>query len=368
MTTKHTRLPILSAVAISILLTGCGQKSVSDESSSSARSVQVMELKASNLTSVQRFSGIIQSQYSANLAFRVPGTVDSLLVKEGDRVKKGQVLARLDPHDFQVTVNQAQAQLSEAMAAYKLSKVERQRTQQATSDNAIAHINLDRAQSAETRSEANVALAKQDLIKAQDALRYTELKAPFDGVVAKRFIDEHEQSIPGIKVMTIHQPNKLEVVANVPERKLHLIQSGMKVNVSWFDQDKAVTARVNKIASIPDALNRTYDVNFNLSKTPEYIFPGKAVSVDLTTSDLSNNAKQTTFCVPSLSVISSDSNNYIVKVIESKAQWTPVSVQSALDDQLCVSGDIKLGNTIVTAGSSYVNPGDSLNILDDVRG
>ena len=217
-------------------------------------------------------------------------------------------------------------------------------------------------------SEANVALAKQDLIKAQDALRYTELKAPFDGVVAKRFIDEHEQSIPGIKVMTIHQPNKLEVVANVPERKLHLIQSGMKVNVSWFDQDKAVTARVNRIASIPDALNRTYDVSFNLSKTPEYIFPGKAVSVDLTTSDLSNNAKQTTFCVPSLSVISSDSNNYIVKVIESKAQWTPVSVQSALDDQLCVSGDIKLGNTIVTAGSSYVNPGDSLNILDDVRG
>lgn len=363
------KISLISIVSVAVggFLFGCKQDPGTLPSELSIRPVNVINLQAQDQISIQRFSGVIASQHTANLAFRVPGTIESLLVLEGDSVKKGQVLARLDPHDFQVTLNQAKAQLSEAQAAYKLSKIERKRTQQATSDNAIAHINLDRAISAESRAKANVELATQSLVKAKDALRYTELKAPFDGVVAKRFIDEHEQTLPGIKVMTVHQPNQLEAIANVPERKMHLIHPNMTATIHWFEQGEGIEATVSKISNIPDPLTRTYDVTFNLSTIPPYLFSGKAVNIDLTASTPKDHADKSSFCVPSVAVVNVESQSHVIKVIDKKAQFVPVTIQSGLDDKLCVQGDITIGNTIVTAGSAYLKPGDSIHSLNEVK-
>lgn len=352
-------------IAASLVLSGCQQDSVQSSSPLSVRPVNVMQLQAHDQLQTQRFSGVVRSQHTSNLSFRVQGTVAEILVDEGDSVKKGQVLARLDPHDFQVDVNRIQAQLNEAQAAYKLSKIERKRTQQATSDNAIAHINLDRALSAETRAAANVDLLQQSLVKAQDALKYSQLVAPFDGVVAKRFIDNHEQTLPSQKIMTIHQPDKLEVVANVPERKLHLIQENSHGQVQWFGMHEQVEANVTKIATIPDPLTRTYDVTFALSSLPQQLFSGKAVNVELTSS--LDNASQPTFCLPAMAVSHQGNRTHVVQSVQDKAHYVDVNVVSGQDDQLCVQGDLALGNTIVTAGSAYLKEGDQVKALNEVE-
>lgn len=354
-----------TAIAISLVLTGCDQEKASSTTELAVRPVNVMQLDARDQIQAQRFSGVVRSQHTTNMTFRVQGTISELLVNEGDEVKKGQVLARLDPHDFQVDVNRIQAQLNEAQAAYKLSKIERNRTQQATSDNAIAHINLDRAISAESRAAANVDLLQQSLVKAKDALKYTQLIAPFDGVIAKRFIDNFEQTLPGQKIMTIHQPKQLEVVANVPERKLHLIKPDMSAQVAWYGAEEGATARVTKIASIPDPLTRTYDVTFALDPHLTSLFPGKAVNIDLNTA--LNSDDDPTFCIPAMAVNHAEQQAHVVQSVDKKAHYVPVTVISGQKDKLCIQGDLALGSTIVTAGSAYLKEGDTVKVLSEVR-
>lgn len=354
-----------AAITISLILTGCDQEPTSSTEQYTVRPVNVMQLDARDQLQEQRFTGVVRSQDTTNLTFRVPGTIAELLVNEGDEVKKGQVLARLDPHDFQVDINRIQAQLNEAKAAYKLSKIEKKRTQQATTDNAIAHINLDRAISAESRAAANVELLQQSLIKAKDALRYTKLIAPFDGTIAKRFIDNYEQTSPNQKIITIHRPQQLEVVANVPERKLHLIKSGIPATVSWYGMNEEVSANVTKIASLPDPLTRTYDVTFALEPHVTTLFPGKAVNINLTTS--LSREKRPTFCLPAIAINYSKQQPYIYLSSDKKAHAMPVKVIRGQQDKLCIQADLTLGDTVITSGSAYLKEGDSVKVLNEVR-
>ncbi|MEG3027991.1 MAG: efflux RND transporter periplasmic adaptor subunit, partial [Aeromonas sp.] len=218
---KHRQFPLspLCVVILGTLLSGCGQDPVSDKAQA-PRPVNVITLPEHSASQTLRFSGEIRSHQRAQLAFRVAGTVDTILVKEGDKVSKGEVLARLDPHDFRVQRGEIAAMLKEAKAASRLAAVELKRTRQAVNDKAMASINLDRATSANAQAKARVQTLQQSLAKAEDALGYSELRAPFDGVIGQRFIDEHEQTAPGVPVLSLHQPRILEAVVDVPEQQI----------------------------------------------------------------------------------------------------------------------------------------------------
>lgn len=349
----------LTSLICGLLLVGCGSKQEEQTTKIAARPVNVIELSQQDNMQSLRFSGVVKSHQTANLAFRVPGTIEQIMVKEGDSVKKGDVIAKLDPHDFQVNVNELTARLNEAKAAHKLAEVELRRTRQAAADRAIASVNLDRAVSAEARAAASVQMLQQSLKKAQDSLRYSSLRAPFDGVIGQRFVDEHEQTAPGVSVMSIHQPNSLEAVVDVPERQISQFKKDMQGQVVWFGNEANVPAHVTEIATLPDPLKRTYEVTFKIDQTPKNLFPGKAVNVELTEKQAAN-----TFCVPSSAVKSLEGQNEIVKVVDMKATHVPVEVVDIRDASMCIDGDIKAGDKVVTAGSNFLKEGESITALN----
>lgn len=93
--------------------------------------------------------------------FRVPGTINNIAVKAGDSVVKGQLIAQLDDHDYQVVLQELEAKMLEAQSAHKLAKAELQRVQQAAQDDAIAQVNLDRAISGYERSQSAIKVVKK---------------------------------------------------------------------------------------------------------------------------------------------------------------------------------------------------------------
>lgn len=133
----------LSTIALSLL--GCNQAQPQVEEPSASRPVQVIEVNERNEELNKSFSGIVKAKETASLSFRVPGTVESVFVNKGSVVEKGQVIATLDKHDYQVSLEELQARMLEAQSAHKLAKAELKRVKQATSDDAIASVNLDRA-------------------------------------------------------------------------------------------------------------------------------------------------------------------------------------------------------------------------------
>ena len=154
---KSYKLDSLLMTIVFISLAGC-QKTTQTTLVSDLNdyNVQVMQLESASARSEKVFTGKLQSTKTAGVSFRVPGTIQKIFVKTGDSVVKGQLLAQLDPHDYQVVLEELEAKALEAKSAHKLAKNELSRVKQAISDNAIASVNLDRAISGYERSESAV--------------------------------------------------------------------------------------------------------------------------------------------------------------------------------------------------------------------
>lgn len=327
------------------------------ESIKEERPIQVIQLEPLAHQAQKSFTGKLQSSETAGVAFRVPGTIQNILVSTGDTVVKGQPLAELDPHDYQVALEELQARALEAKSAHKLAKAELARVQQAIDDNAIANVNLDRAISGYERSEAAVKVVVQNIRRAKDTIRYTQLLAPFDGIVASSNFDKYEQVLPGISVFTIHNPDQLEVTIDVPENLIHKFSPEQQSQISWYGSKQDLTAYASEISTQPHPIKQTYSVTYRLApldntQLSRQLLPGKAVTLSTQLGEISNN-----FCLPYSAIVNQSGIEQVFTVENEQAQGVMVNVVSFNKNSACVESTLKDGDYVVVSGSQYVIEG-----------
>ncbi|MBL4816105.1 MAG: efflux RND transporter periplasmic adaptor subunit [Shewanella sp.] len=351
MTVSYSKLATFAITPLAVVIfTACSQAPAQIVTAKAERPVQVMMLASTQQTNIKHFSGVLEATQTANLAFRVPGTIQIILVNTGDSVEKGQVLARLDPHDYQVNVVELQARLAEANAAHRLAKVELERVQQAIADDAISKVNLDRAQSGYRRSLAMVDVVTQNLQKSQDALDYTELKAPFSGVIGSKSQQEFEQTSPGTSLFSLHQPNELKAVIDVPENLMSQLALDQRVLVNWHGAKTSLNARLSSMATLADPIKQTYTVEFIIDQVTNAL-PGKAVNVAV-----SFNNNSASYCVPYAALIGEDADKSVYVIKEGIVLEKAVTLESLRSNSVCLSGELHTGDAIVTAGVHYLKP------------
>ncbi len=220
------------------------------------------------------FPGRIESTNRADLSFRVAGTVEDILVKEGDLVEPGQLLAKLDPTDYRTVVKDRQATFDNVNEISSAAK-------NWSDDGFISRTEYDRLEANFKTSEAALATAKQDLA-------YTELKAPFGGRVAKRYAEKFEEI--GIKqtMFTLQDVDNLQVKIDLPESLLRSIRPGSRESdasaesrdITAFatfegkpDQPFALTLR--EISTRADPKTQTFEVTFDMAAPENFIvLPG----------------------------------------------------------------------------------------------
>ncbi|GEA50235.1 hemolysin D [Vibrio inusitatus NBRC 102082] len=342
------------ASAIALLLSACQQvESTPKLASEPQRSIQVVELKDPSFKSTKQFTGVVHSQEKAGVAFRVPGTIDELLVRKGDVVKKGETIARLDPHDYQVALEELEARMLEAKSAHKLAKAELARVKQAIKDDAIASVNLDRAISGYERSLSAVKVVQKNIQRAEDTLSYTELKAPFSGVIGNVNYEQHEQVLPGISVVSLQNNDELEVDIDVPENLLHEFKAEQQVNVTWYQAKQPLQATVSEIATKPHLIKQTYTVTMTLDNPSHDVFPGKSVTVlaDLSLTDSS-------YCVPYSALLGNKHEMHVNVVEDGIIAPRSINLDSIDANTACINGDFSTGDHIVISGTHYLKEGD----------
>ncbi|MGF1765217.1 efflux RND transporter periplasmic adaptor subunit [Aliivibrio kagoshimensis] len=341
------------AYTLSLGLIGCNQTATTIETPI-VKPIQVANLESVKRNSIKHFSGVIQSQEKAALTFRVPGTISELLVQKGDKVVANQVIARLDPHDYQVTLDELKARQLEALSVFKLAKSELARVKQATQDNAIANVNLDRAISGFERSQSAVKVINKNIQRAKDALSYTELRAPFDGVIADLHTNTYEQVIPGIAAISLQDNNQLEVEIDVPENMIAEFSLGKPASISWYQAKHILTSYVSEITTMPHRIKQTYLVTFTLPDSDPLLLPGKSVTVSTQIGDAAS-----TYCLPYSAIIGESDQLHINLVRENIIMKKSIDVSSLDANQACINGDFKENDYVVISGSSYLFDGDS---------
>ncbi len=194
--------------------TGCGTEKPAE--AKKARYVKVQKLNRSIENKEIIFHGQLKEKRDVNVAFKVGGDVFDILANEGDYVKEGQVIARVDPRDYKIKLQSASAQ-------YKHAKGEYARYQELYNKNKLPINTLERL-------EAGYLSAKSAYESAQNALSDTELKAPFDGYIYRKHIDKAENVSPGKPIYSLLDVSHLEVRFSLPESKVNLASDFEKIS------------------------------------------------------------------------------------------------------------------------------------------
>lgn len=200
---------------------------------------------------LESFAAAVTSDRTAEVATRMSGTVERVLVDVGDRVRRGQPLVALDGSDVEARVAAARAQEELAERTFR-------RIDNLAREGAASRQELDQA-------EAALAGARAARSEAEAQQGYAVVRAPFDGVVTRRSVDPGDLAAPGRPLVTIVSPGALKVVADVPAHRSGTFHAGMRVDVRPASGE-AVTATVVRVVPALGEANRTFRVEARLDE------------------------------------------------------------------------------------------------------
>lgn len=224
--------------------------------------------------------GTVRARTSAVVAARIPGTVSTLMVREGDRVRKGQVLARLDAMENAAAsavavagIDEAQRGLDEAGSRKKLADVTFNRYQKLFTEQAITRQEFDTKQTEKDLARQGVARAEAHLRQAQAGSRaastiesYTRITAPISGIITSKQADLGASVFPAQPLMTIEDDGSYQLELAVPESLAPSVKPGATLQVTLDTLGSPFTARIAEIVPAADPLSRTFVAKISLNQ------------------------------------------------------------------------------------------------------
>jgi len=362
-----------SPVTIVMLLTlgGCGEPEPEREI---IRPVQAV--KVGDMGELQRrgFPGRAQATQEIDLAFRVQGPLITRPVNVGDVVKTGDVVARIDPRDFEVNLRNVEAQLSKARAALERAAGDFRRQQNIfnTDPGATSESAVDRAREERDRASATVDSLTASVTTAQDQLDDTTLRAPYDGTVVATYVENFQNVRAKQPIVRILDTSHIEIVVNIPENLISMAVSVHTVLLS-FDAfpGREFEGRISEVGTEASQTTRTFPVTMIMEQPGDVqILPGMAGAVRAGKTDLTDEQQRRGLGVPVGAVFTPDTETqsyvWIIKPTEGDLgvlEKRPVKTGDMTRYGVLVSDGLTAGEWIVTAGVHSVREGQTVRIL-----
>ncbi|MCC5878559.1 MAG: efflux RND transporter periplasmic adaptor subunit [Idiomarina sp.] len=261
--------PIYTLALLSLLLSACTEKTAMESAEQPPRPVHLLEVSGHQQGQLRRFPAIVEATQTAELAFRVGGELQQLPLRPGQNVTQGQLVAALDPTDFELSVEQAAAQT-------ELVRGQFARSQRMLEQALISQAEFDQTQ-------ADLRVAEANLRGTQTNLEYTRLKAPFSGVIAHLHVENYENIAPQQPIMTLQVDGYIDVSIQVPERLFARVRRDLDYQPDViFDgaPNQTFSASIREWDRSADAATNTYRVVFTLPAPEQVnILPGMTATV-----------------------------------------------------------------------------------------
>ena len=267
---KHLYFPRRSAIILAFsgaaLLGACSKPAPPEEP---VRAVKVLTVSAASVQAGAEFAAEVRPRIESRLSFRVAGKLLKRHVEVGQHVKAGQLLAEMDPQDFALAVQSAQAQVAVASTNLKLADADYQRYKTLRVQNFISEAELERRDTALLSARAQLDQAQAQLASQKNQLGYTRLRADVSGVVTG--VDAEPGQVVGqvigaaVPVVRIAPDGPRDAVFSVPEDQVAAMKPGMSVTVKAAASGKALKGVLREVGSSADPVTRTYLVKVTLS-------------------------------------------------------------------------------------------------------
>lgn len=257
-------LPLLLLFALPLALAGCGDAhSQADEAATPAPSipVEIEVVEPRPLKDVMVLPGTAESYQDVLLASELDGAVQWIGAREGQRVKQGQLLAKID-------VDARRAALQRAQAAFGLAKSQAQRRQKLAKRKVVPQEDLD-------KSLTQMALAKSDLDQARISHEQGFVKSPIDGVINRLYVDPGEFIKRGAPLAEVVNVARIRIKCNVPEMDVRYLKSGQDA-LAWIDAfpEEKWLGQISFVAFKADGATKTFEVWVDVDNSAGHIRPG----------------------------------------------------------------------------------------------
>ena len=350
----------LASTLLPLLLTACAEEAPLPPPES--RPVRTMLVGGDIAGDFRQFPGVVDAIQRADLSFRIQGKIIEILVREGDMVDKGQLLARLDPTDYQIVLN-------DRKASYKTAEANYERAKTLLAKDAISKVDHDKIRAEFFTAEANLKAAEQDM-------QYTSMNATFPGYIARRHVENFEEVRRKQAVFTLQDISQLEINIDVPETIMiqlrRTIEPGKVTEpkrevYAVFNQIKDVKfpLSLKEVSTKADANTRTFEVALKMDHPEDYnVLPGMTATVF---AEVFASERDDTLSVllPVSAVVSDTGKNPLVWIVDEETMTVsaqPVTVGAMATDSITVFG-IESGKRIVTAGAAFMREGMKVTLL-----
>jgi RND family efflux transporter MFP subunit len=353
---------------ISLLVGACSEKAA-DRVELPPRPVIAFRVINADVFAGRAIPGQARSAHEAALSFRVGGRMLERRVKIGDRVKEGDVVATLDPAPYQAEVDSANANLQRAQAAYTNAASQLERDRVLFAKDIVAKARLEISESTAQQAMAEMKSSEAVLDRRKLDVEYTVSRAPFGGGVSAVFAEVFEEVKPQQPVMRISDPDKIEMVINVPESLISLVPYAVDIKVT-FDAfpNIEIPAEISEVGNQPSETTRTYSVKVLLTPPPGVtIVPGMAGRVRARPGP--QIAQQLKGVVIPLSAVFSadDAAGSFVWVVNEAAKTVsrrPVGLGEPVVGGVSIKEGLSPGDLIVATGVHSLNEGQAVRIQE----
>lgn len=352
---------VASVLAAVLALSACKPAAVPVED---IRLVRTLTVGATPSKATITYAGEVRARNESALAFRVPGKIIARQVNIGDRVRAGEVLARLDSKDLQLGDAAANAQVAAAQAQFKVTQGDLERVKRLVEKRYASQGELDRytAQYEAAKAQLDAARAQRDQVANQAS--YSSLLADADGVITAVLAEAGQVVAAGQPVLHLARLDAVEIAAAIPEDQINFVQVGMPVAVSlWSGSGKTYPGQIRELSSAADPNTRTYAVRVAVPAPPAEMRLRMTASIAIALQGL-----PTRMHIPSPAMVTQQ-NRAGVWVVEPKSSavtFRVVEFAGVEGNELLVASGLVAGDVVVTAGAAFLREGQKVKLLGAV--
>lgn len=330
-------LPPLSAILIALAITGCTEDAPHAQAKPPV--VRVATVAASDSAQDLVLSGHLEAETSVAVSFGVPGSVERVLVDEGQAVAKGQVLAVLDAGALKDQLAISQAKADQAEDAWR-------RMEPMHKGGTLSEIRWVEVETGRDQARSAVSMSKRNL---EDAV----LRAPLSGLVARRNLQPGERALPGASAFTLVQTSTMLSTVQVAEKDIAHVRKGMAAHVEVTATGSRIQGVVREIGVEADAFTRTYKVKVAFPNPSGILKVGMVSQVRLSVA----GAAPTPIVPPASVLTDAQGRRFVWTVTDSVLHRREVRTGSLVQEGIAVDSGLAVGETIVVSGTPMLSEG-----------
>jgi RND family efflux transporter MFP subunit len=351
---------VIAAPLIGIVLSACGGGEQAAQPPAS-RPVKIFTVEGIGNAATRNFPGSVRASKRADLSFRVAGVLQQMLVKEGQAVKKDELLAALDPTDFKITLEDRQAKFDNAERNFTRAK-------ELIVDGNISKLDYDRMEAQFKTTRAALSQALQDLV-------YTELKAPFGGSIGIREVENFEEVRAKQVIFRFQDDSELDISIDLSEslvRSLQVMDPGVGqpedtaarnsiISYARFEgrDNTRFPLRVKEVATKADPQTQTFRVTLTMPAPTKFrVLSGMTVTVEIDFSAVMNADESKWLPIAAVQADSGlDARVWILDDASMTVSSLPVTIGRMSGRRIEVKTGLSGGENVVSVGAAYLSEG-----------